>query len=341
MNRAWPHNGFGLFAAAALLVACGSTPTGQLRPDQRSASSAVSDSIAITDVTVIDVAGGTHHRRVTVLTRGQDIVEIGRDVSVPAGAVRVDATGKFLIPGLWDMHAHHQGTGAQSVDLFVANGVVGTRDMGADVDFILPLRDRISRGELLGPEIVATGPILDDRPSHWPFRRRVRNAEEGRTAVRDLKARGVDFIKVHDGTPREAFFAIADEAKKAGLPLVGHVPDDVTVEEAVDAGLKSIEHFANYRVLQCSANPPHHQIACDERFDKLAAKRVWQTPTMTFFQLIPDMFTGKPLPHTEYASDELLELTRGNVKESKLDERALSFFGTNNKTSLKTIHDMF
>ena len=330
-----------VLAAVALLVGCESTSTGELRGGQGPASSVVGASIAITNVTVIDVAGGAPQRGVTVLTRGHEIVEIGPDVSVPVRAVHVDATGKFLIPGLWDMHAHHQGTGAQSVDLFIANGVVGTRDMGADVDFILPLRDRIRRGEILGPEILATGPILDDRPSHWPFRRQVRNAEEARTAVRDLKARGVDFIKVHDGTPREAFFAIADEAKKAGLPLVGHVPNDVTVEEAVDAGIKSIEHFANYRVLQCSANPPHKQIACDERFDKLAANRVWQTPTMTFFQLIPDMFTGKPLPHAEYASDELLAMTRANVTESKLDERALSFFRTNNNTSLKTIHDMF
>jgi imidazolonepropionase-like amidohydrolase len=293
-------------------------------------------------VTVIDVTGGAPQTGVTVLTRGPNIVEIGRDIPVPAGGVHVEATGKFLIPGLWDMHAHHQGTGARSVDLFIANGVVGTRDMGADVDFILPLRDRISRGELLGPEIVATGPILDDRPSHWPFRRRVTNAAEARTAVKDLKARGVDFIKVHDGTPREAFFAIADEAKKAGLPLVGHVPNDVTVAEAVDAGIKSIEHFANYRVLnECSVNPPHDQIACDELFDRLVTKRVWQTPTMTFFQLIPDMFTGKPLPHAQYASDELLEMTRDNVKESNLDERAFSFFRTNNKTSLKATHDLF
>ena len=342
MNHTWAYKGCGVLAAAALLVACEGAPRGQPASEQRPASSAAGDSIAITNVTVIDVSGGPHQPGVTVLTRGRDIVEVGRDVPVPAGAVRVDGTGKFLIPGLWDMHAHHQGTGAQSVDLFVANGVVGTRDMGAHVEFILPLRDRINRGELLGPEIVATGPILDDRPAHWPFRRRVTNAEDARAAVRDLKARGVDFIKVHDGTPREAFFAIADEVKKAGLPLVGHVPNDVKVEEAVDAGIKSIEHLANYRVLnQCSASPPHAQIACDELFGRLVGKKVWQTPTITFFQLIPEMFTGKPLPHAEYASDVLLEMTRANVKESKLDEQALSFFRTNNTSSLKGIGDLF
>ena len=330
-----------LLAATALLLACDTRPAGQSTPSART-TLAASEAIAISNVTVVDVTGRAPQSGVTVVIRGHDIAELGRDVSIPAGAVRVDGTGKFLIPGLWDMHAHHQGTGAQAVDLFVANGVVGTRDMGADLDFILPLRDRIARGELLGPEILTTGPILDDRPAHWPFRRRVRNAEEARAAVRDLSARRVDFIKVHDGTPRDAFFAMAEEAKRVGLPLVGHVPNDVTVEEAIDAGMRSIEHLANYRVLnECSANPPHQQIACDERFERLAAKRVWQTPTMTFFQLIPEMFTGKPLPHAEYASDELLEMTRQNVKTSKLDERALSFFRTNNQTSLVGIGRMF
>ena len=324
----------------ALLVACAGTLTASQRPDGRPADPG-SGSLAIVNVTVIDVTGGAARSGLTVLTRGEEIVDIGPTVAIPAGAIRVDATGKFLIPGLWDMHAHHQGTGSRAVDLFVANGVVGTRDMGAHVDFILPLRDRIRRGEVLGPEIVATGPILDDRPAHWPFRRTVRNAEDGRTAVRDLKARGVDFIKVHDGTPRDAFFAMADEARRAGLPLVGHVPNEVSVEEAVGAGIKSIEHLANYRVLiECSTNPPHRQIACDDRFDRFAAKQVWQTPTMTFFQLIPEMFTGKPLPHAEYASDELLEMTRANVKSSKLDERALSFFRSNNQTSLAGIRAM-
>ena len=101
--------------------------------------------IAITNVTVIDVAGGERQPGVTVLTKGNLIVAVGRDVPVPAAAVPIDGTGKFLIPGLWDMHSHHQGTGPESVDLFVANGVVGTRDMGADADFILPLREEMFR----------------------------------------------------------------------------------------------------------------------------------------------------------------------------------------------------
>jgi imidazolonepropionase-like amidohydrolase len=308
---------------------------------QRAAAPSAEESVAITNVSVVDVVTGTPQSGVTVLVTRRDIVGIGRDVPIPPGAARVDGTGRFLMPGLWDMHSHHQGTGAESVDLFVANGVIGTRDMGADVDFILPLRDRINRGELLGPEIVATGPILDDRPSHWPFRRRVRNAQEARDAVRDLKTRDVDFIKVHDGTPREAFFAIADEVKQVGLPLVGHVPNTVKIEEAVDAGMKSIEHFANYRVLnECSASPPHQQISCDELFGRLASKGVWQTPTITFFQLIPDMFSGRPLPHAEYASDALLEMTRKNVKESNLSDQALAFFRTNNRTSLPAIRDL-
>jgi hypothetical protein len=171
-------------------LACGSVPENHLTPEQRP-SAPTNAPIAITNVTVVDVAAGKHATGLSVLIRGREIVEIARNAAVPPTASRVDGTGKFLVPGFWDMHAHHQGTGVESLDLFVANGVIGTRDMGADADFILPLRDRIIRGELLGPEIVATGPILGDRPADWPFRRRVANAEAAREAVRDLKKRGV------------------------------------------------------------------------------------------------------------------------------------------------------
>jgi hypothetical protein len=99
-------------------------------------------SVAITDVTVIDVTTGRLQNGVTVVTRGERIVRIGPKVTIPHGATRVNGKRKFLIPGLWDMHSHHQGTGADCLDLFIAKGVVGTRDMGGDTDFILPLRER-------------------------------------------------------------------------------------------------------------------------------------------------------------------------------------------------------
>jgi hypothetical protein len=321
-------------AAAALVAA----PWPQARP---AAPDRSSGSVAITDATVIDVATGGRRTGVIVLTRGDRIAAIGAGIAIPRDASRVNGKGKFLIPGLWDMHTHHQGTGAECLDLFVAKGVVGTRDMGGDADFILPLRERVSSGAVLGPEIVASGPMLDDAPPGFPYRRRVTNAPEAREAVRDLKRLGVDFIKVHDHTPREVFFAIADEAPKVGLSFAGHVPSVVTVEEAADAGIRSIEHLANYRVFdECSTGDTYSASDCARLFDKLAAKGVWQTPTMAFFQTIPDVFSGAPLAHAEYASDSLLALTRDNVKLSHLDAKVLDKFRLAGRLSLQAIHDL-
>lgn len=300
------------------------------------------DSVAITNVTVIDVLSGAKEAAVTVVTKGGEIAAIGRGVPVPRGAVRVDGAGKFLIPGLWDMHSHNQASGAESLDLYLAHGVVGTRDMGSDLDFILPLRDRIHRGEASGPEIVAAGPMLDNAPADWPFRRRVTNAQEAREAVRDLKRRGVDFIKVHNNTPREVFFAIAEEAPKLGLSFAGHIPFAVTIAEGAASGMRSIEHFSESRIFrECAGTPqPYDARRCQPLFDELARRGIWQTPTLAFFRALPDVFSGKPMPHADYATDSLLELTRKNIEVSKLDERALALFRSLSRTSLTVVRDM-
>lgn len=301
-----------------------------------------SSSIAITNVTVIDVITGAHRKNVTVLIRNARIDAIAPIVNVPPDATRVDGKGKFLIPGLWDMHTHHQGTGADWVDLFVAKGIVGTRDMGGDANFILPLRERVRSGAVLGPEIIASGPILDDAPPDFPYRRRVTNAAEAKQAVDELKRSGVDFIKVHDHTPRDAFFAIAAEAPKVGLSFAGHVPMNVTVEEAAGSGMKSIEHLANFRVFDdCSTGDTYSAQRCAPLFDKLAKNGVWETPTMEFFQTLPDVFSGLPLPHSEYASDSLLKLTRNNVQSSHLSAKTLDKIRLADRLSLQAIHDMY
>ena len=296
--------------------------------------------ILIESVTVIDVATGQRHSGMTVLIGESKIIQVAARVAAPRAAIRVNGRGKFLIPGLWDMHTHHQASGVSSLDLFIAKGVVGTRDMGGDVEFILPLRDRINRGELLGPEIVSAGPILDDAPQ-YPFRVRVTNADEARKAVRELKARGVDFFKVHDHTPREAFYAIAEESARLGLPFAGHVPIGVTINEAATSGIKSIEHLSNYQVFrECSGKELYSRAACDALFKKLAANGVWQTPTMTFFQMIPAMFSGVAPDHVEYASDSLKALWDSNTKDTKLSESDLNYFRQNGSASLEAIRDL-
>jgi imidazolonepropionase-like amidohydrolase len=130
--------------------------------------------------------------------------------------------------------------------LLVANGVLGIRDMGTDmrVADIDPLRKQIAMGSRLGPRIVATGQILDGRPTPTSGTfAAVKTPAEGRAAVRSLKASGADFIKVYSWLSRDAYFAIAEEAKTQGLPFAGHVPISVTALEASDAGQKSIEHL--------------------------------------------------------------------------------------------------
>jgi imidazolonepropionase-like amidohydrolase len=305
------------------------------------ASAQTSHSVAITNVTVIDVVTGRLQNGVTVLTQGERIVSLGPSLAIPPGATRVNGTGKFLIPGLWDMHAHHQATGADCLDLFIAKGVVGTRDMGGDIDFILPLRERVRSGAVLGPEIVAAGPILDDAPPSFPYRRRVTNAQQAREAVADLKRAGVDFIKVHDHTPREVFFAIAQEAPKLGLPFAGHVPQGVRVEEAADAGMRSIEHLSNYDVFgECVVGDSYRLGDCRRLFEKLAAKGVWQTPTMAFFETIPDVFSGRPVAHAEYASDSFLKAMRHNIEVSHVPASTLEKMRLAGQVSLQVIKDM-
>lgn len=331
-----------LISYSALALGAAFFASGQTRPSQP-AGDGPAESLAITDVTVIDVATGRLQNGVTVVARGERIVAIGPRVTIPRGATRVNGEGKFLIPGLWDMHTHHQGTGADWLDLFIAKGVVGTRDMGGDLDFILPLRERVKSGLVLGPEIVASGPILDDAPPSYPYRRRVTNAQQAREAVADLKRAGVDFIKVHDHTPREVFFAIAEDAPKLGLTFVGHVPLAVKVEEAADAGIRSIEHLSNYQVFgECMVSDTYTLSDCRRLFEKLAAKGVWQTPTLAFFQTIPDVFSGQPLAHAEFASDSLLKLTRDNVELSHVPADQLEKLRRAGKIALlKVIPDMY
>jgi hypothetical protein len=125
------------------------------------------------------------------------------------------------------------------------------------------------------------------------------------------------------------------------LTFAGHVPLTVTIEEAAGAGIRSIEHLSNYNVVgECMTGEEYTAANCQRLFGKLAANAVWQTPTMAFFQTIPDVFSGTPLAHSEYASDSLLAFTRRNVELSKLSAKSLDKLRVAGKIGVRAIRDL-
>ena len=205
------------------------------------ASGVRAKSLAITHVTVIDTTGGPARPDTTVVIGDGRITNIGG--SAPSDAQIVDGRGKFLIPCLWDMHVHLSWTKESALRLLVASGVTGVRDLGGTLGEIDEWRTKIAAGLLVGPRIVRVGPILNGKKFNR-FQMVPGNPDETRGVVRALKEVGVDFIKVHRRMERESYFAAIDEAKKQGLPLVGHIPMTVTPEEASDAGQATVKHVA-------------------------------------------------------------------------------------------------
>ena len=301
-----------LTGVLALLIAAALLPARTAIPQTQTL-------LAITGVNVVDVVDGRIAANRMVTISGDTIVSVTATGTPRAGAQIVDGRGTFLIPGLWDMHGHLEATGESSLQLYVANGVTGVRDMGSNLDIVLGMRDATAARRLVGPRIFAAGPILDNAPGDWPFRLRVKTADEGRSAVQMLKRRGVDLIKVHDNTPREVFFAIVDEARKQNLPVAGHVPRGLTAEQVIDAGQGDIEHLANNSLWNgCSGGPDYRRDACRAFFEMLARRHIWQTPTLAAASEILTIGTSASELDREqmaYASRFLREQWAGNQKQ--------------------------
>lgn len=207
--------------------------------------------LAITNVTVIDVTGGPSRPDTTVLIAGERITVLGETdvVKIPQDVPIVDAQGKYLIPGLLDMHVHLQDI-EPLFSLFIANGVTGVREMGGGPhENIERWRELGALGERLIPRILAAGQIVNGPKPAFPGALVVSDDEEGRRAVTSLRQRGLDFLKVFSLLPRDGYFAIAEEANRQGFPFAGHLPISVSAAEASDAGQSSIEHLAGSGLL--------------------------------------------------------------------------------------------
>jgi hypothetical protein len=213
--------------------------------------------LIFTNVNVVNVRNGSIAQGLTVVIKKGHITGVAKlgFVASDHNIQIINANGKYMIPGLWDMHVHSAFVSPAWDEkaiypLYIANGVTGIRDMGGDPDVLQSRRDRIESGALLGPRLVLGGPFLAGAKADKQTIA-VNTPEEARQAVDAVKKRGLDFVKILS-VPRESYFAIADESKKEKIPFVGHVPYSVSVREASAAGQKSIEHLSGF-LLACSS----------------------------------------------------------------------------------------
>jgi imidazolonepropionase-like amidohydrolase len=226
-------------AALAALAVCSSISCGAT---QKPRVTAWVGDVAFVDVTVVpmDRDGVLPHH--TVLVRGDKIVAVEPTsaVALPPGVTRVDGRGKWLMPGLADMHVHTWDTG--ELTMFVAAGVTTVRNMFGN-EAHLGWRDRIARGELLGPTIVTAGPIVDGDPPTWPGSTVITKPEDADGVVDAHKQAGYDFLKPYGGLQPDVYDALVAAGKQHGVPIAGHVPRGVGLAHALEAKQRSIEHL--------------------------------------------------------------------------------------------------
>jgi dihydroorotase-like cyclic amidohydrolase len=202
-----------------------------------------------------------HNVRIVDVSDG--IVSDAKDIRISEGSIAaitpssesrttkdlvLDAGGAFIIPGLWDSHVHvfsNPDEHKTAFKLCLLNGITGIRDMGA----MLPLEEQkqiasdVERGRVLGPRVILSGAWIDASPGSWPGMFLANTPEEGRARVREIATQGWAAVKSYSMLGEETFVAIADEAKKLNMPLVGHVPESVRLETVIKAGQNDIEHF--------------------------------------------------------------------------------------------------
>jgi hypothetical protein len=184
----------------------------------------------------------------SILRRGQNVlirqgrIELVGHTSIPADACRIDARNKVLLPGLVDMHVH---TSAREMPLFLANGVTLIREMNGSPRH-LALRDSIATGERLGPKLLVASTLLTGQK--WPVRYRlIEDVNAAKAAAREMKTAGYDYLKIYDGLSRDQYDAFVELGGTLGIPLDGHIPQDVGLSRVLEAG-QALQHMDRSRV---------------------------------------------------------------------------------------------
>jgi imidazolonepropionase-like amidohydrolase len=210
--------------------------------------SARADQIAFVDVNLIPMDREPVVSHQTVLVQGDRIVRIGPAAKVIPGAnaLRVDGRGKYLMPGLVDMHVHL--FNSKDLLLYLANGVTTIRNLGgyAAADSILQIRREVAEGKRLGPTIYSSGNWLDGEPPYRKINTVVRTPAEARAVVERQRAEGYDFIKVYQNLSPEVYREIVRVARAEGIPVTGHIPTEVGVEGVLESGQVGVDHVGQF-----------------------------------------------------------------------------------------------
>jgi len=262
----------------------------------------VSCDYILSHVNIVDVENEKVLPDRWVAIRGERIVKIC-EIRIDGGdSVRIiEGAGKYLIPGLWDMHAHYWFDHSRNTRLLVGNGITGIREMFGNMPEVKRIRNNIKNGKLSGLEIISSGALIDGVPAIWPGSDTLTQPQDAAALVEKQIADGVDFLKVYSGLNRACYFALVKVAKAKKIPFAGHVPDVISIYEAIDAGQKSAEHL--YGIIEVCLDEPEklrklmeeqnlsecekffhktfNQKRLDSLLNKLAKSETWICPTLT------------------------------------------------------------
>jgi imidazolonepropionase-like amidohydrolase len=264
---------------------------GSLSPSPRLAAQQSAAALTLRNVTVIDVTDGRSLLDQTVVVTGNRISMMGPtgQVAVPKGARIVDARGKYLVPGFWDMHAHLNEVALKWYPVFIAHGVTGLREMAqrfvGGVDSFRVWQREVAAGTRVGPRVV--GPSADFNYSRRSrqdglYRISAQTPEEVVRAVDSLKRAGIAFVKMHDeGYPPDLYRILMREARRVGLPVVGHYPTKVPIDEVGDSGQRSIEHVFNHPCWTKRRDSVAAEQVCAALAKTFIRNTTWLAPTIS------------------------------------------------------------
>lgn len=313
--------------------------------------------VAIVGVTVVPMTGERTLENATVVVTDGVISALGAEglVPVPTGSLVVSGKGKYLVPGLAEMHAHVPGTAAPKeyrddvLFLYVANGVTLARGMLGAPEH-LQLRTDLAAHRVVGPRLITSGPSFNGQS--------VKSPEQGERMVREQKAAGYDFLKLHPGLSRDSFLAIARTAREVGIPFGGHVSAEVGVPLALAEGQATIDHLDGYLlqlVPETERGTSADNMGLALKFDPsllpgivraTRAAGTWIVPTQTLYDNIQGPATPDELdarPEMRYLSSQLRQQYRQR-KQSVLDikgwtpELADTFLDARRQT-IRALHD--